>query len=317
EYLMCLWNWLADLHNPIKILTALGGTGKTAIAYEFCEQVVKSRSQVFDKVIWLTAKSQTYAAILKEYVSTTRTDFMDVDSFMDAFLREIGCLEKDFQDFQGLDDKLDFARELITSVPVLLVIDDLDSLDNDQQIELYSRIAQLFDQAMKGKTPSRVLFTSRLRPNAGVNRILEVSGFSTNELKTYVDVLLRHLNGNDDWKDTVKNSIGAIQEASKGSPIFVASILLLVSLGETLQAVINNWRGRDGEEVRRFAFKREIESLSYSDCRVLYVLQLLSKSSFEELKQLLDEDQQRLQKSLIKLGQLHMFAGDSNPKTGT
>ena len=42
EYLVALWNWLADLRNPVKILTALGGTGKTAIAYEFCEQVVKS-----------------------------------------------------------------------------------------------------------------------------------------------------------------------------------------------------------------------------------------------------------------------------------
>ncbi|MGY3449500.1 hypothetical protein [Bradyrhizobium sp. USDA 4353] len=61
EYLAILWSWLADTRNPVKVLTALGGTGKTAIAYEFCEQVVKSRSQVFSKVIWLTAKSQTFA----------------------------------------------------------------------------------------------------------------------------------------------------------------------------------------------------------------------------------------------------------------
>ena len=85
EYLMMLWNWLVDLRNPVKILAALGGTGKTAIAYEFCEQVIKSRSDAFAKVIWLTAKSRTYAAILQQYVSTTRTDFTDIDFFWTLF----------------------------------------------------------------------------------------------------------------------------------------------------------------------------------------------------------------------------------------
>ncbi|QUS38635.1 ATP-binding protein [Tardiphaga alba] len=152
EYLVQLWNWLADTRNPVKILTALGGTGKTAIAYEFCEQVVKTRSEAFAKVIWLTAKSQTYAAILQKYVSTTRTDFTDIDTFLDAFLSEIGCLTSDFEQFENLEDKLDFAKELIKDVPVLLVIDDLDSLDPDKQIELYSRIAQLFDQGLSKTT---------------------------------------------------------------------------------------------------------------------------------------------------------------------
>lgn len=116
SYLIALWAWLADTRNPVKVLTALGGTGKTAIAYEFCEQVVKSRSDVFMKVIWLTAKSQTYAAILHKYVSTTRTDFTDVDSFLDAFLREIGCLEEEFEDFESLDEKLDFAKDMIREI---------------------------------------------------------------------------------------------------------------------------------------------------------------------------------------------------------
>src|SRR5207249_128844 len=136
EYLVTLWSWLADTRNPVKVLTALGGTGKTAIAYQFCEQLVKARSEIFAKVIWLTAKSQTYAAILHKYVSTTRTDFTDIDSFLNAFLREIGCLDSDFTDFDQLEDKLDFAKELISEIPILLVIDDLDTLDREKQKEL-------------------------------------------------------------------------------------------------------------------------------------------------------------------------------------
>jgi hypothetical protein len=40
EYLLRLWSWLTDRHTAVKVLTALGGTGKTAIAYEFCQQLM-------------------------------------------------------------------------------------------------------------------------------------------------------------------------------------------------------------------------------------------------------------------------------------
>jgi len=316
DYLVKLWNWLADIRNPVKVLTALGGAGKTAIAYEFCEQIVKARSKTFDKVIWLTAKSRTYAAILQGYVSTTRTDFTDVGSFLDAFLREVGCLESDLKELEQPDDKLDFAKEVIKDIPILLVIDDLDSLDQDKQIDLFSRIVQLFDQALSAKAQSRVLFTSRLEPNTGENRLMRLGGFSKEETSSYIDVLLRHLAAADTWGPRVKASIDPIFQASRGSPIFITSIIRLISFGDNVDAVIANWHGKDGEQVRRFAFKREIDSLQYSDWRTLYVLQMLSATTFEELKDLLGVNRQELQGSLLHLSQFHMFAGDASPATG-
>jgi hypothetical protein len=317
EYLVKLWNWLADVRNPVKVLTALGGAGKTAIAYEFCEQIIKGRSRTFEKVIWLTAKSRTYAAILQRYVSTTRTDFTDVGSFLDAFLREIGCLESDLQKTEQPEDKLDLAKEIIKDIPVLLVVDDLDSLDQDKQIDLFSRIVQLFDQASAGKVLSRVLFTSRLEPNTGANRLMRVSGFSKEETLSYIDVLLQDLGASSTWGAQVRSAIDKIYDASRGSPIFITSIVRLVSFGDPVDAVIANWKGRDGEVVRRFAFKREIDSLQYSDWRTLYVLQMLSATTFDELKELLGVDRQGLQSSLLHLSKFHMFAGDASPATGT
>lgn len=316
EYLVTLWNWLADARNPVKVLTALGGAGKTAIAYEFCEQIVRARSEVFAKVIWLTAKSRTFAAILHSYVSTTRTDFTDIDSFLDAFLREIGCQDSDFVDFENLDDKLDLAKEMIRDIPILLVIDDLDSLDRDKQRELYSRIAQLFDQAMAAQRPSRVLFTSRLEPSAGPNRILTIQGFSSKEGLEYLKSMVSHLNGGSSWGSQALAWSDAIYTAAKGSPIFMASILRLLTFGEDLEAVLQHWSGKDGEEVRRFAFKREIDSLGYPQWRVLYVLQLLSSTSFEELMEITGEDRTSLQASLSEINQFHLFATGGNPATG-
>ena len=308
-------NWL-DNRNPVKVLTALGGTGKTAIAYEFCEQLVKARSEIFAKVIWLTAKSQTYAAILHKYVSTTRTDFTDIDTFLDAFLREIGCLDSDFADFDHLEEKLDFAKELIREVPILLVIDDLDTLDREKQKELYSRTAQLFDQSLSTQRPSRVLFTSRLEPNAGPNRILAIDGFDLAETGDYIRSLIGHLKGADSWGPQAIQWLEAIHHASKGSPIFMASILRLLTFGEDLETVLKHWSGKDGDEVRRFAFKREIDSLAYSEWRVLYVLQLLSSTSFEELLEVTGEDRHSLQDSLSQINQFHLFATGGNPATG-
>lgn len=316
NYLVTLWAWLADSRNPVKILTALGGTGKTAIAYEFCEQVVKSRSDVFAKVIWLTAKSQTYAAILHKYVSTTRTDFTDVGSFLDAFLREIGCLDEEFEDFESVEEKLDFAKELIRNVPILLVIDDLDTLDREKQTELYSRIAQLFDQAMSSQRPSRVLFTSRLEPNAGPNRVVSIEGFGIEESLEYVRSLIDHLKGGNSWGPQAVEWINAIHKTSKGSPIFMASILRLLTFGEDLETVLKHWSEKDGDEVRRFAFKREIDSLGYSQWRVLYVLQLVSSTSFEELIEVTGDDRHSLQASLSAINQFHLFATEGNPATG-
>lgn len=201
-------------------------------------------------------------------------------------------------------------------MPVLLVIDDLDSLDQDKQIELYSRIAQLFDQALSRESPSRVLFTSRLEPNAGANRLIKISGFGREETLDYTRSLIKHLGGSESWGPLALSSIDSILNASKGSPIFIASILRLASFGDELESVIANWNGRDGEDVRRFAFKREIDSLTYTDRRVLYVLQLLASSTLEELVELVGEDRPHLQASLLRMSQFHLFAGNANPVTG-
>ena len=118
-------------------------------------------------------------------------------------------------DFTNLDDKLDFAKEMIKDIPVLLVVDDLDSLDQDRQIELFARLSQLFDQSVSNKGNSKVLFTSRLAPNAGPNRIQVVEGFSDDEAKDYIHVLIRTLGGTNTWGSSVLECIKEVQEASK------------------------------------------------------------------------------------------------------
>lgn len=94
EYLTNLWSWIAEQNSPLKVLTALGGTGKTAIAYEFCQQLVHNKPFWLDKIIWLSAKKQLFSAIQGKKQPASRVDFYDVPSFFIALLKELGVTDQ-------------------------------------------------------------------------------------------------------------------------------------------------------------------------------------------------------------------------------
>ena len=50
SYLEDLWAWPADFRSPIRVVTASGGIGKTAVAYEFASQVVDQPGASSEKV---------------------------------------------------------------------------------------------------------------------------------------------------------------------------------------------------------------------------------------------------------------------------
>ncbi|WDU68460.1 hypothetical protein [Klebsiella variicola] len=56
EIIQELWSWLSNVLQYTKVIAADGGKGKTSVAYEFCRLIVESGSELFDQIIWLTAK---------------------------------------------------------------------------------------------------------------------------------------------------------------------------------------------------------------------------------------------------------------------
>src|SRR5262249_19426131 len=53
-----LWRWLNDRFSPVKLVTGIGGVGKTRLVRTFAEQILDRSPLGFEKVIWLTAKKQ-------------------------------------------------------------------------------------------------------------------------------------------------------------------------------------------------------------------------------------------------------------------
>ncbi len=52
-----LWLWLSDNFSPVRIISGLGGVGKTSLAYTFAERLIYQSHAGIDRVIWLGAKS--------------------------------------------------------------------------------------------------------------------------------------------------------------------------------------------------------------------------------------------------------------------
>lgn len=309
EYLYNLWSWLTEKHNPVKIITALGGTGKTAIAYEFCLQFLTSPPAWAQKLIWLSAKKQSFLAFMGTFSKTTRTDFDNVNSCLSAIAKELGAVDEEILIAQSdINDLLDLAFTGLMSFPALIVIDDIDTLELAEQENLFSTIQSLAGQAFLGG--SRFLITSRLEFGAESQRI-KLSGFPELEFKEYLDEQKRQYNV------TIPTAtVSSLYRASQGSPIFCSSIIRLASLGMEIHAAIKAWKGKQGETVRRFAFEEEIKKLTDTQSRVLYALSTLGETNFLELRQVLEVDSPILLEDLSALRKFHLYASGGDPRTG-
>jgi hypothetical protein len=86
-----LWLWLGDAFSPVKILSGLGGVGKTSIAYTFAERLIYETNSNIDKVIWLGAKEESFSPHKGKMVPTSRVDFRTIDDVLEQLLVESGC----------------------------------------------------------------------------------------------------------------------------------------------------------------------------------------------------------------------------------
>jgi hypothetical protein len=309
DYFLKLWSWLIDRHTPVKVMTALGGTGKTAIAYEFCLHLLSDPPAWMSKLVWLTAKKQAFSAIQGNYVGVTRTDFESVDGFLRALASEIGAMETEIAQAENNDELLDLVLDGLDHFPSLVVVDDIDTL-KEKQSDLFAIIQIIAGRSFDKGT--RFLLTSRLDLGAGESQVIPLGGFEDDEFSEYARMVAaeRGLKLDD-------GVIFRLLKASLGSPVFCASILRLVSLGADINAAIQQWKGRQGELVRKFAFERELEQLTESQARTLFALSALGETTQLELKQVLQVDDDQITNDLTKLRTFHLYASAGDPITGT
>ncbi|MGA8087653.1 MAG: RNA-binding domain-containing protein [Terracidiphilus sp.] len=306
SYLRQLWRWVCDGFTPVKLLAGLGGVGKTTLAREFAEGIVKNPPDGTQKLIWLSAKKRFYTAIRGKFEPTTRVDFLNTKTLLTAILLELGTPEKHLDTewtAQELEEQVTQALRLFPSV---LIVDDVDSLDSTEQQDVFQTLIQITAETMgRDHAPSLALLTARLDLGCAPRQLLRVTGLELPDFAEYCKMTA------DAWQipfniRATSPLMRKFHQTTDGSPTFAASILRLVEGGANLDSVLSTWKGRDGDEVRRFAFEKELDQLSESQIRTLYAACLLGQTSFVELQTILSSGDRLLSEDIAALRKYHL-----------
>lgn len=316
-YLNKLWQWFFDRYNRVKILTGMGGIGKTSIARKFAEDVITNATVGVDAVIWLGAKRKRFSASRGMYVNTSRVDFTDRRSLYEALLNELGVLEDWEADSDAVADVeplIDRLIEYLSWLPCLVIIDDLDSLDTDAQRWIFQDLNNISSRVHgASQNQTRFLITSRLELGASQAQLLKIMGLNLLEFVEYVNLCSGRLALDLQLRPDTALSAN-FYSVSGGSPLFANSILRLVSLGDNLNSALRAWRGADGVEVRRAAFEKELGLLSAAGLRTLYAASLLGETDIDELAGVTELTRRSVQDTVDELKGLNFVGVEGNPE---
>jgi hypothetical protein len=114
---------LRDPASPLVLsITGIGGIGKTALAYELADQALQEH--LFSDVVWFSAKQHAFSGRHIEDLDKGPSTHDDV---LDYVHRQL-LFESSFKSNQDRDTQL---RHLLRSKPYLLVVDNLETLQNE------------------------------------------------------------------------------------------------------------------------------------------------------------------------------------------
>jgi hypothetical protein len=245
-----LWEWLRDPHSRRYALAGEGGKGKSALAYNFATQVIVEAPEPYQIVLWLTAKQRRFQE--GSVTDVLKPDFTNLDSALDALLLHYGWADEIQAAFE---EKRRRALELLNEFPALLVVDDIDSLESEDEaaIEFFTFHAP--------QTRSKVLLTSRRIVFGMGGSTTHVAGLEFADAGRFIESRSKMLELDlAAFGDPLKREI---IHATEGSPLYIEDLLRLSTVMPAADA-ISAWKEKGGGEARKYALKRELDLLSPS-----------------------------------------------------
>ena len=267
-----LKKWIRDPFSHVRYLVGDGGKGKTAIAYEFASNIALDPPRLanpIECVIWLSAKTKRFEE--GRTADIKNPDFWDLYSALNWILLAYG--ETDIP--PGTMQMQLRCIDLLTHLPALIVIDDVNSLHSDDTVEFFNERVS--------RTPSKVLLTSRRTLFGMGTRSQQIAGFERNSKDgiSFVESIIERYGL--EKAQFAKSVINDIIQACDGSPLFIQDLLRLCKIGERPSSAIRQWRDR-GESARRYALEREIDILTPPAKKALITCALLGTASLSEIQ---------------------------------
>lgn len=296
EIIADLWRWLADDLDRTRVLVGDGGKGKTSIAYEFAEEICRTKPYGIEKVIWLTAKTEQFKGELGKFVPVPRTDYSDTESMLKSLCSELAILDKEIE---GANIPL-LKRQLNTAlsqISCFVVIDDVDTTEPDEQRKIMETAMQF------PNSQARFLLTTRRNVAYSSASCITVGGLSKENYYKFANHKIAEL-GISPLKS---KQVDKMWKATDGSPLYTESLLRLCRLGMRMEEAMKEWKGRRGMEVRKAALQREIDHLIMESKRVLLTCAFMGEASLTELKKVTGYDDDRMMECVEELKSLFLI----------
>lgn len=303
-----LRKWAIDEKSPIRLLSGIGGLGKTSLAYRFAEEASTTGSGDIESIVWITAKQETFAALSGKMVPTSRHDFANTEELLARLITEISG-SSSIVDGADNEELADILVDGLSFRPSLIIVDDLDSLTPEDQKECIAVLQQIALRTVgREHAPTRFLLTSRLDQGMPPTAVIEVSGLGRDAFGTHLENLCEQFKVQK-LTQMIKNSIFKI---TSGSPLFGGAIVRLIKLGDDPKKVCEIWQKNAGEDVREFAFKRELERLSPKAAEILLTTIRLGETSKDEVCSVLDLQSRQLSDLIGELQGYHLVSRTEN-----
>jgi tetratricopeptide (TPR) repeat protein len=289
-----LWKWFADPVARRWALAGEGGKGKSALAYNFAFEVKVKAPQPFQTVVWLSAKRKQF--VEGASVTITRPDFFDLDSALCSLLTHYGWLE---EIKEPTESKRQRVLQLLAEFPALVVLDDIDSLEieNEDVIEFFSLHVPT--------TASKVLFTSRRTIFGLGGTTTHVGGLSDEDAIKFIASRCELL----ELDPTVfeKKIVNRILTITERSPLYIEDLMRLSATVNSANEALRLWAERGGAEARRYALGRECDLLSPEARTVLFAACISpGPVSFAELEAVTGYSAEFVTKALQELQRLFL-----------
>lgn len=251
-----LRNWFSDPVSRRWALAGEGGKGKSALAYKFATDVKFAAPRPFQIVLWLSAKKKQF---LEGQVTEIREpDFTNLATALTRLLSYYGWAE---EAGQGEESKRVRSLELLDAFPALIVVDDVDSLEGEDEDAV-----EFFADQVPNKSKSKVLFTSRRTLFGMGNSTTHVGGFSEADAEKFVASRCRLMGL--ETNVLTASQVKEIVKLTEGSPLYIEDLIRLLTIIPPWDA-LKVWKEKAGDEARRYALGRELDQLSTHAKQVL------------------------------------------------
>lgn len=297
EILNSLWTWLTDHFSYVRVLAGDGGKGKTSIAYAFAMEFAMRRPGPFQQVMWLSAKRKQFQGLSNQYFDMPEWHYEHVDSLLRAIAERCGVTDEELADASTQVMKA-LCRDSLKILPALVVIDDVDSVEPQEQ----KRIMELATQL--ASSGSRFLLTTRANITYSDDICLTVPGLPADEYADFVRTLSARLK----MQAYDRRDVDRLLAATGGSPLLTESIIRIARTGQSIAVAIDEWKDQAGRDARDAALDKEVKQLSQEARRALLCMAYLRECSFTELQQLTDYPKQKLSDAITELQSLFLVS---------